>query len=277
MFSTLRNRFGIPGVISVIALVFAMFGGAYAASNSSGGGKATASAKAKKGPRGPKGATGPVGPQGPAGPAGPAGAKGDAGAAGAAGAPGATATAVSFSGPKGGCNEGGVEVKSAGAPTFVCNGEEGQQGQEGSPWPADGTLPAGETETGAYSITSETGAGVYPGFAITTISFPIPLSEALGASNAIYIKAEGTQPPAPDECQDTEHSGAASVGNPEAAPGFLCVFEGGNVAMATEMFFFEPSGGAEGTGVSGATLFQEPTAAEARAGGSWAVTAPLAS
>ena len=48
MFSTLRNRFGIPGVISVIALVFAMFGGAYAASNSSGGGKATASAKAKK-------------------------------------------------------------------------------------------------------------------------------------------------------------------------------------------------------------------------------------
>ena len=32
MFSTLRTRFGIPGVISVIALVFAMFGGAYAAS-----------------------------------------------------------------------------------------------------------------------------------------------------------------------------------------------------------------------------------------------------
>jgi hypothetical protein len=51
MFSTLRNRFGIPGVISVIALVFAMLGGAYAANNSSGGGKATASAKVKKGPR----------------------------------------------------------------------------------------------------------------------------------------------------------------------------------------------------------------------------------
>ena len=82
MFSTLRNRFGIPGVISVIALVFAMFGGAYAASNSSGGGKATASAKAKKGPKGPKGATGPAGPAGAAGPAGPAGPKGDAGATG---------------------------------------------------------------------------------------------------------------------------------------------------------------------------------------------------
>ena len=42
MLSPLRNRFGIPGVISVIALVFAMFGGAYAATNSNDGGKATA-------------------------------------------------------------------------------------------------------------------------------------------------------------------------------------------------------------------------------------------
>jgi len=52
MLSPLRNRFGIPGVISVIALVFAMFGGAYAASNSGDGptasGKATASAKRGK-------------------------------------------------------------------------------------------------------------------------------------------------------------------------------------------------------------------------------------
>ena len=89
MFSTLRTRFGIPGVISVIALVFAMFGGAYAASNSSGGGKATASAKAKKGPRGPKG---PKGDTGPAGPQGPAGAKGDTGAPGANGKDGTNGT-----------------------------------------------------------------------------------------------------------------------------------------------------------------------------------------
>src|ERR1700704_3299328 len=84
MFSTLRTRFGIPGVISVIALVFAMLGGAYAASNS-GGGKATASAKAKRGPRGPKGATGPAGPTGPAGATGPSGARGATGAAGFSG------------------------------------------------------------------------------------------------------------------------------------------------------------------------------------------------
>jgi hypothetical protein len=37
MLSPLRNRFGIPGVISVIAFVFAMLGGAYAANNISAG------------------------------------------------------------------------------------------------------------------------------------------------------------------------------------------------------------------------------------------------
>jgi hypothetical protein len=60
MFSTLPNRFGIS--------VLAMFGAAaYAASNSSDGGKATASAKAKRGPMGPAGPQGPAGLQGAAG------------------------------------------------------------------------------------------------------------------------------------------------------------------------------------------------------------------
>lgn len=81
MHSVLRTRFGIPGVISVVALVFAMMGGAYAASNS-GSGKAATSAKAKKGPRGPKGATGPAGPAGAKGDPGPQGAPGSAGSTG---------------------------------------------------------------------------------------------------------------------------------------------------------------------------------------------------
>jgi hypothetical protein len=62
MLSHLRSRFGIPRVISVIALVFAMLGDAYAATNSSSGGKATASAKGKQGPRGKTDKTGPAGP-----------------------------------------------------------------------------------------------------------------------------------------------------------------------------------------------------------------------
>lgn len=88
MFSTLRDRFGIPGIISVIALVFAMIGGAYASSNSGDGNQAAEASKAqtgKRGPRGPKGKPGPVGPTGPQGPPGSPGApgaKGDTGPAG---------------------------------------------------------------------------------------------------------------------------------------------------------------------------------------------------
>lgn len=89
MFSMFRNRFGIPGVIAVMALVFAMFGGAYAA-NHPRGGKATASAKAKKGPRGPRGKTGPAGPTGPQGLPGANGKDGATGPPGPPGPPGAT-------------------------------------------------------------------------------------------------------------------------------------------------------------------------------------------
>lgn len=81
MFTVFRSKFGIPGVISMMALVFAMIGGAYAAS-SDGGGEATASAKGKRGKPGKTGKTGPTGATGAAGPQGPAGAKGDAGANG---------------------------------------------------------------------------------------------------------------------------------------------------------------------------------------------------
>lgn len=91
MLSFLRNRFGIPGVLSVIALVFAMLGGAYAANNAaSGGGKATASAKAKRGPKGPKGPKGDTGSQGPPGLQGPKGDTGSQGPPGPPGAPGKT-------------------------------------------------------------------------------------------------------------------------------------------------------------------------------------------
>jgi hypothetical protein len=82
MFAVFRSKFGIPGVISVMALVFAMIGGAYAAS-SDGGGEATASAKkGKQGKPGKRGPTGATGATGPAGPQGAAGAKGDDGANG---------------------------------------------------------------------------------------------------------------------------------------------------------------------------------------------------
>jgi hypothetical protein len=276
MFSTLRTRFGIPGVISVMALVFAMFGGAYAASNSSGGGKATASAKAKKGPRGPKGATGPAGPQGPAG---PAGAKGDTGAAGSNGAPGSSGASVTIAKLNPGnanCPEGGTEFKvGSGAPAFACNGEEGQQGEEGSPWTDGGTLPPEATEAGTYLITSETGSGVFEGFgyAVANISFTIPLAAEIDSAHTIYVPNAGVSVPA--ECENTDHTGLASESNPEADPGYLCVYK--RVAINTnsvEMEILKPGLGGNGAAMTGAMLAQEVTAAEARAEGTWAVTAP---
>jgi hypothetical protein len=263
MFSTLRTRFGIPGVISVMALVFAMFGGAYAASNSSGGGKATASAKAKKGPRGPKGATGPAGPAGPAGPQGSAGAqgpKGDTGAAGANGAQGASVENKAVAtGVTGKCNKlGGAEFTvGVGTPTFACNGE---KGKEGDPWAAEGTLPPEATETGSW-------AAINPGESFVPISFPIPLEAALPAAN-VHMASDD-----PTNCPGT-------AAKPEAEVGHLCVYvatiafgatpiiRGPYSATASEEEVFALQ--IKGAAPSGAFLYIEGAAA---LWGTWAVTA----
>jgi hypothetical protein len=261
MFSTLCTRFGIPGVISVIALVFALFGGAYAASNSSGGGKATASAKAKKGPRGPKGAPGPAGPAGAQGPAGPAGAKGDAGSNGSNGTTGPTGAA----GAKG------------------ATGATGSTGATGLSGFTE-KLPSGKTETGAWSVAvSSTTGSVAGDIATAAISFPIPLA-AEGAANSAFAFNK-----ADTAASNFGTSGCTgTVANPTAPAGKLCVYTG-------EELLEEPLGG-ENTfplldvktpnnqsgqyGRSGAiylVAFLEGSAAEpagVHAWGSWAVTAP---
>jgi hypothetical protein len=209
MFSTLRTRFGIPGVISVIALVFAMFGGAYAASNSSDGGKATASAKAKKGPRGPKGSKGDPGPAGPAGPAGAKGDKGDTGGAGGSGTNGTSATTIAFGGNEKGCQAGGVEVKSASAPVVVCNGKNGANGQTGF----TETLPSGKTETGMWG-----GRTAGAQFMRIPISFALPVASA---TTLVYVANE--------ETKVAEGCPGIVEGLPQADPGTLCVYQGDNV------------------------------------------------
>jgi hypothetical protein len=244
MFSTLRNRFGIPGVISVIALVFAMFGGAYAASNSSSGGKATASAKAKKGPRGPKGATGPAGPAGPAGPQGPAGAKGDAGVPGANGmdgSPGASGTSVKVetAPPEPAhCKTGGSKFVAGATITYACNGANGVNGE---PWTAGGALPTGSTETGNYVIGSESGAPLaFGAYVLAPISFNVPLASALGASQAIYV---------PNNVGGGNSPCTGSALNPTAPQGTLCVYEttGANIGSC-EVLSQALGGGADRTG-----------------------------
>ena len=239
---SLRNRFGIPGVISVIALVFAMFGGAYAASNNSGGGKAAASAKAKAGPRGPRGKTGPAGPAGPTGPAGSqgsAGANGKDGASGTNGAPGApgkdgesvtvTESAAAIEGHCNGTTSGGLGgskfVVGAGK-TYACNGK------EGSPWTVGGFLPSKKTETGTWAASFP---GETEGIVFTPISLPLPLEQKptlvfVSLVNDIF----GTPlPEVPGEEElkavleeGAEHGcpGLDAGGVPLAEPGVLCVY-----------------------------------------------------
>ena len=272
MFSTLRTRFGIPGVISVIALVFAMFGGAYAASNSSGGGKATASAKAKKGPRGPKGATGPAGP---AGPAGPQGAKGDAGANGSNGAPGAAGQSVKAENAlpdPSHCEEGGSKFTVGATTTYACNGGQGPQGPKGDPWTAGGKLPKDATETGAY-VVSSAGVNGAPGAHLESvsnmvydaISFDVPLASTLDSTHAIIV---------PDGGSNATCTGSAS--NPTAPSGFLCVYEGEKSLTLGTPELFDPDYTFNGAGVSGAVISypipNPPTTQTGFALGAWAVT-----
>ncbi len=247
MLSPLRNRFGIPGVISVIALVFAMFGGAYAATND--GGKATSSAKAKKGPRGPKG---PKGDTGPAGPAGPAGAKGDTGAAGSNGSNGADGKSVTgvtiAAGGECGAGVTGVKYTLDGVTTKVCNGKNGTNGQTGF----TETLPGGETETGAWAF------GPAPATATLRmpISFPIPLAAALGATKVHYIDAAGEEVSEFGAKKEPSTVCTGTAADPTADPGHLCVYE---AAVASglgmnEFIFQAGSPGTEGASKSGAEI-----------------------
>ncbi len=250
MFSTLRTRFGIPGVISVIALVFAMLGGAYAASNSSNAGsnagKATASAKAKKGPRGPKGPKGDTGPAGPQGPAGPAGAKGDAGANGSNGAAGAA-------GPTG--------------PTGK-TGATGASGQTGF----TETLPSGKTETGTWASGGFFASEGEP-HVVDSISFTIPL--AAPSEHVFLLNKAETEESTTTPVEGCEYDPADPTAVPVAPPGTLCVFttregeEEGTVVSVTK----SPAGLIKSDSRLGAYIWGNPPLGKFELAGTWAVTA----
>jgi hypothetical protein len=244
MFSTLRNRFGIPGVISVIALVFAMLGGAYAANNSGSAGKATASAKAKKGPRGPKGATGPAGPAGPAGAKGDTGANGTNGSNGSDGAKGATGA----TGPQG--LAGATGATGPIGPT----GPSGGGGGGGLPT----TLGSGETETGTYAIN-----GNPQEIQTTAISFPIPLKP----TDAEGVTRHTAGPDGDSTCLGT-------VLEPSAPEGFFCRYVATGSTSAGEWTVYNPDFSTKtGVGSTGA-LIQSEMSVGVDQRGSWAVTAP---
>jgi len=261
----------------VIALVFALVGGAFAAS-----GKLTSKQKkevekiAKKyaGAPGEKGSTGPQGPAGAPGSKGEKGDKGDKGLQGDPGGQGLPGEGLVTSpippGPTGACGQqGGVEVllesQSPGEGEPICNGK------EGSPWTAGGALPAGATETGSWAFITEEESH----FVRVSISFPIALP--VESLNETQVHFAGT-PEFSTFCPGT-------FGAPKAKPGQLCVyvpafpvnttFKG---IVSNAEFIEEEEGqlfnprGASNTGA--VLVFSNPTGL-ASGNGSFAVTAPL--
>ncbi len=272
MFGAIRRRIQVSPAtaIATLALVFAMSGGAYAASKylitstkqiSPKVLKSLKGNAGKAGPAGSNGTNGAPGATGPAGPAGPAGGPGTQGIQGEKGTDGTNGESVTNTKLEPGsaaCSQGGAEFKvGTGKATHACNGviHPGE------------TLPAGASETGTWSAFT---AGEVPGVghaAFGSISFAIPLAAPLSTF------AEECGEPGKPACQvhyltvsaakTAECPGTAT--KPEATAGNLCVYTGEEHGTT----FLEEVGSSTG----GIQLEFGGTSNGSYAYGSWAVTA----
>ena len=267
-----RSRFTYANIVATLALVFAMSGGAYAASRyliTSTKQISPKVLKSLKGADGAKGTAGLQGPTGPAGPAGPQGPAGAGGAAGAAGAAGASVTAKALKPGEAACEKlGGSEFIAGATKTTACNGK------EGSPWTAGGVLPEGRSETGAFATNFE-----HTELAArnTAISFAIPLPASLDDEHVFYVtQAEVTAGTATEHCP-------GSAEDPLAGSGYLCVYqgdtrvpEGGGLNVEAIKPPAATNLQEDGASRTGAVLdlHYEGPESSAQFNGTWAVTAP---
>jgi len=298
MFQAIRRHLNPATIMAFVALVFAVTGGAFAATGGSRGGGGSSPAKASastgrtatftavaakkkaktkasaRGPAGPKGATGATGPAGPAGPAGSAGATGPAGSG--------------SQGPQGIQGEKGATGATGPA------GATGETGPEGVCSQAHCVLPAETTETGTWTASGR--------IALGSISFTIPLAKALEGSGCgepeprakpcqvHYVSQNGKEQAffnlttfvwSAEPTSDCPGTAAA----PAAAPGNLCVYQVEAVGAETISSSLAkaaiggatPRGYGYGlvpkAGVSGAFVEVQKEEPEVIVWGSWAVTA----
>lgn len=213
MLKQVRNHFSPAALtLSVLALVLALAGGAIAASGALSGKQKKEVEKIARKFAGKPGAPGTNGSNGVNGKDGAPGAAGKDGASGPSGIDGTSAEAISFSGEKGSCKEGGLEVKSASPTALVCNGAKGDAGPAGpliSVAPSDYTM-TGEWATQFSSGQEGNGTGLAP------VSFPFPLAAA--PAESVFIPSEGA------ETQSDEEKCPGSDDAPTAEAGIICFY-----------------------------------------------------
>lgn len=279
MFSRIRPRFTYANVVATLAMVFAMTGGAYAASKilitSAKQIKPSvlAQLKGKTGPAGPVGAAGPAGPQGSAG------AKGENGAPGVKGENGTNGASVTSSAEPAGtnCKAGGSKFVAGASTTYACNGENGTTGFTAA-------LPSEQTETGTWGISwGHAGVG-YQG--VISTSFNIPLELALDTTDCgkapvdskchVHLVAENGEELIANNEGETEKvpqvppkpcPGTAAA--PTAEPGAQCVYVAANESQMEFIGF-----AALKSTAAGVVLPVTSAVPNAPAIGTWAVTAP---
>jgi hypothetical protein len=262
----IREPFGKAGLtVAILALVFAMVGGAYAASGGLNGKQKKEVEKIAKKYAGKPGATGPAGAAGKNGNDGTNGTNGGPGSNGV----GVTSTESNTTIDSSHCvGVGGSKFVSASGTTYTCNGKNGTTG-------FTKFLPKGSTETGAFSFGGQAGVHHIPAgptyeIVLGAISFNIPLQSA---PTAHVIAPSGT---APSGCE-------GSVEEPGAEEGNLCIFVAAeeNVAFlvpvppteSVEQFLTTEETGAGPTGVSLLAIHSGEVSLATTATGTFAVTA----
>ena len=296
MISRIHQMLGTAGfVISIVALVAALGGGAYAASGGLSGKQKKEVEKIAKKYAGKPGAAGAAGAKGDTGTPGTPGTSGANGTDGKNGTAGRSISLAEIPSGKAECaGDGGAVLTEQGSTSSVeiCNGEEGArgatgatgatgaQGPEGALGTAGTTLPPGASETGVWSLGSVGEGMVAPGadpleqlghpFRVP-ISFMVPLTAGLEGTQVHYIVQGGT---APSECA------GGTAEHPTAEPGNLCIYTAEEAEPTTWVgpSITDPSkqGSPEGASAYGAALQFILLNPGGQAYGTWAVTASAA-